>query len=279
MTDFSAAPDPHPARREPMFNIPAVILILGLAMAAIHGWRDTVSDTLDGWVLSHFALVPGRVTFFFDQSVLNSLLARVAQGDPQALGEARAARYFLQDGPAPWSFLTHAFLHGDWTHFGLNALWLTAFGSAVARRFGAARFLIFFAVCAVAGGLAHLATHLNDFAPMIGASGAVSGAMAAAARFAFQPGAPLGEPKAGIARDGVMAWRQPALTLAGVITDRRTLMFLGVWFIVNFVFGIASQPLGVTQAAIAWEAHAGGFAAGFLLFGLFDRAPRAMAAR
>ena len=145
----------------------------------------------------------------------------------------------------------------------------------MARRFGAARFLIFFAVCAAAGALAHLTAHFHDFAPMIGASGAVSGAMAAAARFAFQPGAPLGDPLPGDAlsrppRTGEAAWRQRALSLAGVMRDRRTLIFLGVWFVVNFVLGVAAQPLGVTQGAVAWEAHAGGFIAGFLLFGWFD---------
>ena len=177
----------------------------------------------------------------------------------------------MAEGAAPWTLVTHAFLHGDWTHFGLNALWLLAFGAAVARRFGTIRFVVFFAVAAAAGAGAHFLTHMNDFAPMIGASGAVSGAMAAASRFAFQPGGPLGEPRFGVDSQSPEAYRQPALSLAGVFGDKRTLTFLGVWFVVNFLVGVLSEPLGVTQAPIAWEAHVGGFLAGFLLFDVFER--------
>ena len=44
-------------------------------------------------------------------------------------------------------------IHADWMHLGVNAVWLLPFGSAVARRFGALRFLLFFAVTAAAGAL------------------------------------------------------------------------------------------------------------------------------
>jgi membrane associated rhomboid family serine protease len=82
-------------------------------------------------------------------------------------------------------------------HFGVNAVWLLAFGSAVARRFGAMRFLAFFAVTAAAGAAMHLLTNSGSQAPMIGASASISGAMAAAMRFAFQRGGPLGALRGG----------------------------------------------------------------------------------
>ena len=260
-----------PAPREKIFNIPNVILCLIALMAAAHWYRTTLGDEAELAFFSAYAFVPGRLAAWFDPGLMQALLAKVGQGDGEALRQAQAARYFLADGPAPWTLLTHAFLHGDWTHFGLNALWLLAFGAAVARRFGTLRFLAFCAIAAMAGAGAHYLTHMHDFAPMIGASGAVSGAMAGAARFAFQPGGPLGEPVRGIDRQSDAAYRQPALSLAGVLHDRRTLTFLGVWFTVNFLFGIASEPLGVTDSPIAWEAHVGGFLAGFLLFDLFER--------
>ena len=59
-------------------------------------------------------------------------------------------------GAEMWTFVTYALIHADWTHFGVNAIWLLPFGSAVARRFGAARFLAFFAVTAAAGAGLHL---------------------------------------------------------------------------------------------------------------------------
>ena len=76
-------------------------------------------------------------------------------------------------------------------HLGFNAVWLLAFASPVARRFGARRFLLFFAVTIAAGALAYLLAHAGALAPMIGASAGISGMMGAAARFAFEPGGSL----------------------------------------------------------------------------------------
>ena len=45
-------------------------------------------------------------------------------------------------GAEVWTFFTYALLHADWTHLGFNAVWLLAFASPVARRFGALRFLL-----------------------------------------------------------------------------------------------------------------------------------------
>lgn len=85
-------------------------------------------------------------------------------------------------------FVTYAFLHGSWMHILSNAIWMLAFGAPVARRFGTARFLVLGGVSAVCAALVHLAFHWGEPVPMIGASGAVSGFMGAAIRFAFTPG-------------------------------------------------------------------------------------------
>ncbi len=106
-------------------------------------------------------------------------------------GHLAAALFRLHPG------VTYSLLHGSWMHFGVNAVWLLAFGSAVARRFGAMRFLAFFAVTAAAGAAMHLLTNSGSQAPMIGASASISGAMAAAMRFAFQRGGPLGALRGG----------------------------------------------------------------------------------
>ena len=91
-----------------------------------------------------------------------------------------------------WTFFTYAFIHADLMHLGLNLAWLVPFGTALARRFGAWRYTLFMLVMAAAGALAHLVSHLGAMEPMIGASAAISGAMAAAMRFVFQQGGPLG---------------------------------------------------------------------------------------
>ena len=103
---------------------------------------------------------------------------------------------------------------------------------------------------------------------MIGASAAVSGLMAAAMRFAFQRGGPLG-----ILRGGdEEAYRVPAIPLSAVLRDGRVLMFLVVWFGINILFGLGSLSISGGEQPIAWEAHIGGFLAGLLLFSWFDPA-------
>jgi len=186
------------------------------------------------------------------------------------------ARYdatLLAQGVAPggiaadvWTFVTYALIHGDVTHLGLNAVWLLAFGTPVARRFGAWRFLVFFAVTAAAGAALHLATHAGEFAPMVGASASISGYMAAAIRFVFQGGGPMELWR----RHDPNAYRIPAAPLSSTLRDPRILAFLAVWFGLNVLFGLGSFAIAGGEQSIAWQAHIGGFAAGLLLFAAFD---------
>ena len=151
----------------------------------------------------------------------------------------------------------------------VNCLWLVAFGSALARRFGAVRFLAFSAAGAVAGAAIHLALHFGDMVPVIGASAAISAQMAAAARFVFQTGAPLGAFRAPDDR----AYRVPALTLAETVRSPRPMIFVGVWFGINLLVGLGSASIIGGGEVIAWEAHIGGFLAGLFLFRFFDPVP------
>ena len=170
-------------------------------------------------------------------------------------------------GPQLWTFVSYAFLHANFSHLFFNLVWLLAFGPPIARRFGALRFWIFCAATAAAGAAAHLVTHLGELAPMIGASAAVSGAMAAAMRFVFQQGGPLGS----LGRNDD-SYRVPAASLSGMLRDPRILAFLAVWFGVNFIFGMGAVAMPGTEGTVAWQAHIGGFLAGLLGFSLFDPA-------
>jgi membrane associated rhomboid family serine protease len=126
------------------------------------------------------------------------------------------------------------------------------------------------AITAAAGALAHLVTHEHGVAPMIGASASVSGAMAAAIRFAFVQGSFLSFNRG----DADAAAKVPALSLTRALRNGRVLAFLAVWFGVNIIFGLGSISVGVEGATIAWQAHIGGFFAGLFLFSLFDPVPR-----
>jgi len=238
-------------KREPLFNIPPVILALLAVLALVHAVRSYVlTDQQAVEVLYTFAFIPAR----YDTS---AVLGNVLPGG---------------FGAEVWTFVTYAFIHADWTHFGVNALWLLPFGSAVARRFGPIRFLLFFAVTAAAGAALHLATHVGQDIPVIGASAAISGTMAAAMRFAFQRGGPLNFHRSGDDAD----YHVPAIPLVAVLRDPRVIGFVVVWFGVNILFGVGSLPLpgAAANQVVAWQAHIGGFVAGLVLFSWFDPAPQ-----
>ena len=274
-----------PARREPIFTMPGAVLVTILVLVAIHALRDFgLDDATDVRLLSALAFVPARLTFLFDPGPVVDALARL----PGAAGiEPEELRALVEAGGIhPWSLLTYALLHANWMHVAVNTIWLAAFGAPAVRRLGSARYVILLAVTAIAGALLHWLTHPVDIAPVIGASAAVSGVMGFAVRFVFQPGAPLGpalprhppqfDPATGDyipppPADPQAPYRRPALPLTGLPREGRALGCIAIWFGVNFVFGILSQPLGMTEQGVAWEAHVGGFLAGLLLFFFFDR--------
>ena len=267
---------PVPRASQPLFNVPGVVLGLIALMGLVHLARDWLSEEADFQLLADFAFVPARITSFFDPAAVTNALTTIASGGPNGAEDAQVYQFLMGQGQLrPWTLLSYSFLHADLTHLGLNCFWLLAFGSAVARRFGGLRFALFFAATAIAGALAHWLAHPLGFAPVIGASAAVSGAMAGAARFAFQPGGPL--QGFGRGRDASV-FQLPALRLFQVFTDRRVLPFVGIWFIINIVTGIGAVPLGLSDSSIAWEAHIGGFIAGLALFDLFDPYSRKIAA-
>ncbi len=258
-------------RHEPIFDVPAVVVVLALVFLAIYAAFDWAPATIQDAVLRDFAFVPGRLTIGLWPARAIDLLVR-ANTDPVALEQARDMRdlHALGAGPMLWTLLTYAFLHGSWTHVLLNTIWLFAFGPPVARRFGSARFLVFMAVTAIASALAHWVSAPMEFVPLIGASGSDSGLMGAATRFMFEPGAPLGPPGA---KRRAEIEPVPAATLRGLFVDRRALIFLCIWLATNFVFGAFAQALGLSEAPVAWVAHLGGFFSGLLLFDLFDPPP------
>jgi membrane associated rhomboid family serine protease len=228
--------------REPIFNVPGVLIATLAALVIVHALRSLLSQSAEIEVLLLFAFIPAR----YDTNILAN------------------ATWPGGVGADVWTFVTYAFLHADWMHLLFNSVWLLAFGTPLARRFGAARFLAFCAVTAAAGALAHLMTHYGQMVPMVGASGAVSGMMSGAMRFAFQRGGPL---RFGGTDD---SYRVPALSLIETFRDPRVLAFLAVWFGLNLLFGLGAVSITGEDQPVAWQAHVGGFVAGLVLFSFFD---------
>jgi membrane associated rhomboid family serine protease len=256
-------------RREPIFFVPFVVLALVGALIVIHAVVTLTGAGVRHVVWRDFAFLPGRLTLSIWPDRLDNLLARV-NTDTDAREQADLFRQYGGLRGGVWTLLTYALLHGSWPHVLVNSIWLIAFGPPIARRFGSARFLAFFVMTAVAGALAHWAVNPMDFSPLIGASAADSGLMAAAARFIFQPGEPLsGRPDP--SRLVVEAGQRRAPGLIELLGERRVVIFIVIWMVTNFVFGAGAETLGASDAPVAWVAHVGGFAAGLLAFPLFDR--------
>jgi len=152
-------------------------------------------------------------------------------------------------------FLSYLGLHGSWMHLIINCLWLLAFGPIVARRFGNVLFLLFFLACGVAAALCYLALNWGSPVPVVGASGAISGLMAAAIRLL----------------PGQAPWVTQSEAPLAPLLSRQILVFSAIWAAINLLTALTGLGVGGESGLIAWQAHLGGFLAGLLLCGPLDR--------
>jgi len=228
-----------PPHRQPVLLLPAPVFWLVSAMFGVHIVRQFLSPSIDAWVIYHFSFIPARY---------DPLYAPSLGLPPPSL--------FWKVVP----FFSHLFLHANWIHVGLNAVWLMAFGTGVSRRLGSSfvahmRFITFYGFCGVAGALAHMAFYPGAVTPLIGASGAISGLMGAALRIMFVPG--------GLHGSRISALTSPA--------DSRILIFVIIFVLLNVSSNVMGIDVGGQEGTIAWQAHLGGFFAGLFFFGLFDQ--------
>ena len=151
-----------------------------------------------------------------------------------------------------WPFLTSMFLHGGWLHIIGNMWMLWLFGDNVEDRMGPGRFLVFYLLCGVLAGVAHLALNPGSRVPTIGASGAIAGVLGA--YFVLYP----------LAQVIVMV---PILFFPFFFTLPAA-VFLALWFFMQFLSGTVSLH-GAAAGGVAWWAHVGGFVAGAVLYRLF----------
>ena len=160
----------------------------------------------------------------------------------------------IVDQPVAWlpdwaNLVTYAFLHADWMHLIGNMLFLWIFGDNIEDAFGHVKYLIFYLLCAALSGLAHIATHFDDYGQLIGASGAVAGVMGAYV---------LLYPHARV----FVLFR----IVIPIPLPIPALWMLGVWIATQLFYAFAGS-----DEPIAWWAHVGGVAAGALLAMPFKR--------
>ncbi|MCX8051468.1 MAG: rhomboid family intramembrane serine protease [Chlorobi bacterium] len=151
--------------------------------------------------------------------------------------------------------LTNMFLHSGWGHFVGNMWTLYIFGDNVEDRMGPTRYLLFYLITGIAASITHIVLHPTSTVPAIGASGAISGVMAAY-MFLF-PGSRI-------------VFLFPILFLPYFI-ELPALLYIGVWFIGQLISGVTVLSITDRAAGIAFWAHIGGFVAGAVLYRLFAR--------
>ncbi len=225
-------PEAGPRQREPIFNIPPIVMAIIAACVVIHILRENVLDPeTDYRLLLNYGFTPARWNGYFGFDIYSIT-----------------------------SPFTYAFLHGSMAHLVINSIWLAAFGSPLANRLGMWRFAIFWLVTSFLSAAAYFLTEMHGVIPVIGASGSISAMMGAAARFGFQT-AKFGRQR---------AFAGPVWPLGFVFRSRTVLAFLAVWFGANFVAGAGLFGPG-GGVSVAWQAHIGGFLGGFFLIPLFVR--------
>jgi membrane associated rhomboid family serine protease len=155
-------------------------------------------------------------------------------------------------------FFTNMFLHGGWGHLISNMWILFIFGDNVEDRMGKVRYFLFYILCGLIASFTHFILHRNSPVPAIGASGAISGVMAAYM---------LMFPKSTIISFVPVIIIPLFLPIPAII-------FIGLWFLGQLLSGTTSLMLSNSATGIAFWAHIGGFIGGLLLYRFFDTSGR-----
>src|SRR5947209_6474271 len=145
---------------------------------------------------------------------------------------------YISHGERVSTLITSMFLHGGWMHLIGNMVFLYVFGDNVEDAFGHLPYLVFYLLCGIAAGLAQVFLASDSRLPGVGASGAISGVMAAyMLMFAGN--------------------RVRVFFFFSIITVPAVVM-IGLWIITQFFNGIASFAHTQQTGGVAYGAHIGG---------------------
>jgi membrane associated rhomboid family serine protease len=206
--------------------------------------------------VTYFLIALNTLIFLFEfwlgqqsQGALNSLISefgvvpRIVTG-----GHANFAVAFVP-------LFTSMFLHASWLHLIGNMWVLWIFGDNIEDYLGHFAYLLFYLICGIAAGIAHIVLNAHSGAPTVGASGAIAGVM----------GAYL-----------LLYPRAKVLTIVPLIIFFTfwwlpAWIVLGYWFLLQFLSGTATAIAYSSRSGggVAFWAHVGGFAAGLILIKLF----------
>jgi membrane associated rhomboid family serine protease len=204
-----------------------VTIALIVTNVLVFFWQISAGGTM---MAASFAVVPAQL---FQVSVFGGAVSMPSE---------------LLKVPEGLTLITYQFLHGDIIHLASNMIFLWVFGDNVEDAMGHLKFLVFYLLCGIAAGLTHAWMMPTSQLPLIGASGAVAGVIAAYL---------LLHPRVLV---WVLAFRIIPLRISAA-------WVLGFWVITQFAMVLIQQA-----DQVAWWAHIGGMAAGAILI-LFMRRP------
>ncbi|MDI1444940.1 rhomboid family intramembrane serine protease [Polyangium sp. 6x1] len=227
--------DRLPARRRPYVNWLIILVNLGVfvwtqALISVAGPRGTEGRAFA--LLMEYGLVPARLV-----------------QEPIAALPTVFSSMFMHDP-------------SGWAHIGGNMLYLWIFGDNVEDAIGSKRYALFYVLCGLCAALAQVVVNPSSVVPMVGASGAISGVLAAYG--SLYPRSPI----------TVLNPIVPLWLFFGIFFELPAWVIILEYFVLNLFSGIRS--VGGSGGGVAFFAHLGGFVAGALLIRVFmrDKPPR-----
>jgi len=169
---------------------------------------------------------------------------------PGEIGSLSFRDVSLANVPEPLTLITYTFIHGGWMHLLANMAFLWVFADNIEDAYGHFGFLVLYFVCGIVAAAAHVLANPDSIAPLVGASGAVSGILGAYLVL---------YPKA---RVWVLLFMKIPLRISAGWA-------LAAWIGFQFLSLYLDESNG--EVIVAWWAHIGGFATGFLVTAMFKK--------
>jgi membrane associated rhomboid family serine protease len=224
--------DSYPRGGLPLVNL----LIIGINIAVF----ILIQLPSDAFTMG-FSAIPKEILTGTD--IVGPVRVALPDGSVETIVEA--------PGPSPiWlTLITSTFMHGGWAHLFGNMLFLYIFGDNVEGAFGSAVYLVFYLVVGVVASLTHVLFNPDSIVPSLGASGAISGVLAAYL---------LLFPRNRIRVVSFLGFLPYRYTVPAIV-------MIGLWALFQFINGFAAIAPSEETSGVAYMAHVGGFVAGFAL--------------
>lgn len=242
---FPIADDNSDRRTTPVVNY-VLILANILVFVFLQGLGNNEKFTYA------FSIVPGEIISGKDIVTRDRIVVQQVTGQQYEMPG-------LQPTPIPvyLTLLTSMFMHGGIAHIFGNMLFLFIFGDNIEDRIGHFRYLIFYLICGVLAGLAHVfatamfaGSDASLLVPSLGASGAISGVLGAYLL--------------------LFPMRRVVVLISWFATAVPAFIAIGLWFVFQLISGLGVLGSGSAQGGVAYAAHIGGFIAGLLLIKVFE---------